>query len=69
VNCLRHGIARLAPRGVILLDDAQRERYAAGREYAQSQGFRALAFNGPKPLTNRLRRTIVFYRPDNCLGL
>jgi hypothetical protein len=69
VNCIRHGLSRLTDRGVLLLDDAQRERYADGIAYAKSQGLRALPFDGPKPLSHRMARTVVFYRPDNCLGI
>jgi hypothetical protein len=69
VNCVRQGATRLTDRGVLLLDDAQRERYADGIAHAKSLGFRALGLEGLKPLSHRMARTIVFYRPGNCLGI
>lgn len=69
VNCLMHGLAALSERGVILLDDAQRERYAPAIDHARGLGFRALPLEGAKPLGNRVRRTVLLYRPGNCLGV
>lgn len=69
VNCLVHGLTALSERGVILLDDAQRERYAPALDHVRGLGFRALPLEGAKPLGNRVRRTVVLYRPGNCLGL
>lgn len=69
VNCVRNGLSRLNARGVLLLDDAQRERYAAAVQWAESLGFRSLTLEGVKPGSHRIGRTKIFYRTGNCFGL
>jgi len=69
VNCIREGIEKLSKQGVLLLDDAERDRYKVGIDYAINRGFLALEFEGLKPMGHRIGRTVVFYRPGNCLGI
>lgn len=69
VNCIRQSIPALSPRGVILLDDSQRERYREGIEFAREQGFRTLDIEGLKATGLGIDRTTIFYRDGNCLGL
>lgn len=69
VNCIRQSIASLTERGVIVLDDSQRERYQEGIDHAKSLGFSALPFEGIKPNGTELWRTTLLYRAGNCLGL
>lgn len=69
VNCLKQAIPKLSPGGVIIFDDSARDRYAQALEYAQSQGFRALDFEGLKPTGFGMHRTTIYYRCDNCLGI
>lgn len=69
VNCVRQGLKCLTDSGVLLLDDAERDRYADALEIARAQGFRAMPFEALKPLDGRLGRTVLFYRPGNCLGV
>lgn len=69
VDCLREAPASLSDRGVIILDDSQREAYSDGIESALQLGFRKLAFEGLKPNGIRAYRTTVFYRDGNCLGI
>lgn len=68
-NCIERSIGALTARGVILLDDSQREKYAEGIRYAVSKGFRRLDFEGLKPTGFRAVMSTLLYRPDNCLGL
>ena len=69
VNCVKQAIPSLTPRGVILLDDSQRDRYREGIEFAKQKGFRALDLEGLKATGKELNRTTIFYRDGNCLGI
>lgn len=69
VNCVKQAIPSLTPRGVVLLDDSQRERYREGIEFAKQNGFRALELEGLKATGKELNRTTIFYRDGNCLGI
>jgi len=69
VNCIRQSLEALSPRGVVVLDDSQREQYAEGIRDAQGRGFYTLFFEGLKPGGSATERTTIFYRRDNCLGL
>ena len=69
VNCVKQAVSALSPRGVILLDDSQQEKYREAGEFAGAQGFRALDLEGLKATGKGLDRTTVFYRDGNCLGI
>jgi hypothetical protein len=69
VNCIKQSIGMLKAGGVVLLDDSQRERYIDGINYARSEGFRTLDFEGLKSTGLTLDRTTILYRDNNCLGL
>jgi hypothetical protein len=68
-DCLMQAPAALTDRGVVLLDDAQRDDYGEAIDWLLSQGFRKLDFEGLKPAAIRAYRTTVFYRDNNCLGI
>jgi predicted O-methyltransferase YrrM len=69
VNCARSAIEALNPRGVIVWDDSERERYAEGQQTLRARGFRKLEFIGIGPIEPVKKETSIFYRPDNCLGI
>jgi hypothetical protein len=69
VNCVKQAIPALSARGVVLLDDSQRDRYQEGLAFAKTRGFRALDLEGLKATGNGLDRTTVLYRDRNCLGI
>lgn len=69
VNCAIQAVAHLSERGVIVLDDSDRERYAAAFEHLRAAGFAALSIEGLKPTGIGVDETTIFYRPGNCLGL
>jgi hypothetical protein len=70
VECLKEAPASLGDRGVILLDDAQREAYRQSMaDLIANEGFRKLDFEGLKPGAIGAYRTTVFYKGRNCLGL
>lgn len=69
VNCVKQAESMLTERGVILLDDSERERYSAAFAYLESCGMRALTFEGIKPTGLKIFHTTIFYREKNCVQL
>ncbi len=70
IECLMAAPPSLTERGVILLDDAQRDEYREGiARFIAESGFRKLDFEGLKPGAIGAYRTTVFYRDRNCLGI
>lgn len=69
VNCIKQSIASLSPSGVILLDDSQRNSYQEGINFALTNGFKALNFEGLKATGSGIDRTTIFYREGNCLNI
>jgi len=67
--CMQQSSEWVTERGVIVLDDAQRERYQSGTNFLLDRGFRKLDFEGLKPGGIRAYRTTIFYRDNNCLGI
>ena len=68
-HCLAAAPDWLTDGGVMLLDDVNDAEHAEGIEATRRRGFRVLEFEGLKPGSIRLYRTLLFYRPGNCLGL
>ena len=62
-------VGRLAPGGVILLDDSHRSRLKPCFEAAAAAGLRHLHLEGHKPMSVDVHRTTLFYRDGNCLGI
>jgi len=69
VNCVRQALGCLSERGVIVLDDSQRDNYQPAFTAMREAGFRQLSLAGLKPTDIGLDQTTIFYRADNCLGL
>lgn len=69
VNCCYHSLAALSEKGVIVLDDSERENYAAAISFFKEQGFRELSFSGISPGLFYRKSTSVFYKDNNCLGI
>lgn len=69
VNCVREGAGALTSRGVLLLDDSHREKYAPAFDYMVRHGFSEISIEGIKPGGVRMYRTTIFYRPGNVLGI
>lgn len=68
-NCMRQSLGCLSSRGVLVLDDSERAKYAPGVEGVTSAGFRRLDFWGFAPGVFFEKCTSVFYRADNCLAI
>lgn len=69
VNCCRQGVKALSERGVIVLDDSEREAYRDGISFLKQNGFKELSFSGISPGLFYRKSTSVFYRPENCLNI
>lgn len=69
VECLKEAPNWVTGKGVIVLDDAEREAYRPGIEHVLASGFRHLDFEGLKPGGIRAYRTSIYYRDNNCLGI
>jgi hypothetical protein len=69
VNCIKQSANALSERGVILLDDSHRKEYAEGFDFLKDKDFRALPFEGLKPTSNKVEKTTVFYRRENCFEI
>lgn len=69
VNCMRHALAALSARGVIVVDNTDRPQYAPGLDFLHEHGFRQLPLRGMAPIIGHLTETSILYRPDNVLGL
>ncbi len=69
VNCCKQAIHAVSEKGVIVLDDSEREFYKEGINFLVKKGFKELAFTGISPGLFYRKATSVFYRPDNCLSI
>ena len=69
VNCCIHSIEALTAKGVVVLDDSERDFYNEARIFLCGQGFKELSFSGISPGLFYLKSTSVFYKQDNCLDI
>lgn len=69
VNCCKHALHALKEKGVIVLDDSERQSYQEARSFLQAQGFKELSFSGISPGLFYEKATSVFYKTDNCLNI
>ena len=69
VNCMKQSMSAVSARGVILLDDSQRERYQEGIDFAIARGFKALNLEGLKATGTEIDCTTIFYRAGNCFDI
>ena len=69
VNCVKQSMQALSSRGVIVLDDSERAKYAPAISYAQENGYLTVDFDGLKPTASSWCRSTILYRRENCLGL
>ncbi len=67
VNCCKNSVDALTPKGVLVLDDSEREIYEDARVFLIEKGFRELPFTGISPGLFYNKSTSIFYKTDNCL--
>lgn len=69
VNCAKTAADAVSDRGVIIIDDLEREHYQPAVAYLAGRGFRQLSFWGFKPGFFDPSNTAIFYRDGNVLGI
>ncbi len=69
VNCCIQSFNALTARGVIVLDDSERDKYNEARLFLKDKGFKELSFSGISPGYFYRKATSVFYKDGNCLGV
>jgi len=69
VNCCIQSLTALSDKGVVVLDDSERENYAAAISFFKKEGYKELSFSGISPGLFYRKSTSVFYRTDNCLDI
>jgi len=69
VNCCQNTLNALSEKGVVVLDDSEREMYRQGVDFFLSNGFKHISFSGVSPGLFYRKATSVFYRDNNCLDI
>jgi precorrin-6B methylase 2 len=69
VNCLKSSIDALTSRGVMILDDSEREEYKEALTFMNDRGFRKIDFSGVAPGVFYRKSTTIFYRDNNCMKI
>ena len=62
-SCAFHGIPKVKPGGILVLDDADRPRYNAVHAKLTTLGWTLTSFAGPGPYMPEFRQTAVWKRP------
>lgn len=68
-DCAMLSVDYLTDRGVIILDNSNREDYQPAKDYFKIKGFRCVDFWGILPIVAGNNCTSVYYKNDNCLGI
>jgi len=68
-ECIMSSIHHLSERGVIILDDSERDVYAEGITILLNNGFKRLDFSGIAPGIFFRKCTTIFYKNKNCLNI
>ncbi len=69
VKCLVQCLVSLAPTGVIIWDNSEREDFTEGLQRASQDGFHEISFTGLLPAKIQYSRTSILYREANCFGI
>lgn len=69
VNCIKNSLDSLSDKGVIILDDSERDSYKEGKLFLYSKGFKELDFWGIAPGITFNKCTSVFFKLNNCLNI
>lgn len=69
VKCIFNSLECLTERGVLILDNSDRESYSEGIKFMLEKGFKRLDFWGIAPSFAHQTCTTLFYRSNNCLDV
>jgi len=67
--CALNAVNNLTPKGVIIWDNSDRDRYKEGMAILKLAGFKHLDFYGMMPIDNIASLSSIFYRESNVLGI
>ena len=68
-DCAMFGIDYLTEKGVIILDNSEREDYQPTKDFMKQKGFKQIDFWGIAPIVAHNTCTSVFYKANNCLDI
>lgn len=68
-DCVMLAVDYLTTRGVVILDNADREDYQPAKDFMEKKGFKRIDFWGISPIVAINTCTCVFYQPENCLNI
>lgn len=68
-ECMINAIAHLSAKGILILDDSEREEYLEGISFLRDSGFRQIDFWGIAPSILFKKNTTIFYKENNCLSI
>lgn len=68
-DCATEVLDELAPRGVVIWDNAERPEYVSGFDALAAAGFRQIDFVGFGPVNGYRWTTSILYRVNNCFGI
>jgi len=68
-ECCYEAANRLTEKGVIILDDSEREQYSEGIKYLMKEGFKKIDFWGIPPGMVIRKCTTIFYKTINCMNI
>jgi len=69
VACIKEAVKYLDEKGVLILDNSEREEYREGIDFMLKKGFKKIDFFGFAPGLITFGSTTVFYRSGNCLNI
>jgi predicted O-methyltransferase YrrM len=65
-SCVKHALPKLAPGGIIMLDNAERQHYAYIRNTLDGLGWMRLDFAGAGPYNQYFWKTTAWIRPGDA---
>ena len=68
-NCIKYSVDALSPKGILILDDSERDEYTQGIEFITNNEFKRIDFWGIAPGILFKKCTTIFYKNNNCLGI
>lgn len=69
VNCMINAMSYITEKGIIILDDSERQEYSRGIKILQERGFKHLNFYGLAPGLLYKKCTTIFYNINNILDI
>ena len=68
-DCAMFAVDYLTEKGVIILDNSEREDYQPAKDFMKQKGFKQIDFWGIAPIIAYNNCTSVFYKVNNCLDI